>query len=41
MTPEVAKILMDGLFHIVALVGVSLCVYAFIKGIGGGYRRGG
>jgi len=32
MTPEVAKILVDGLCRIVFIGGVALCIYAFIKG---------
>ncbi len=32
MTPEVAKILVDGLCRIVFIGGIALCIYAFIKG---------
>lgn len=39
MTPETAKILVDGLFGIVAIGGVMLCFYALIKGFFGGYNK--
>jgi len=32
MTPETAKILVDGLLRIVVAGGVILCIHAFIKG---------
>jgi len=39
MTPEVARILVDGLMIIVFIGGVMLCFYAALKGFFGGYHR--
>lgn len=39
MTPETAKILVDGLIVIVFIGGVMLCLYAALKGFFGGYDR--
>jgi len=39
MTPETAKILMDGLIKIVAIGGLSLVFYATFKGFFGGYSK--
>lgn len=41
MTPETAKILMDGLITIVAIGGFALVFYVAFKGFFGGYIRGG